>query len=174
MNNKTVLVLVVVLILIGGGILWKSAGVKVEPTDTTETTSEQSSATPSTPSTSGSQTSTKPPAPKPGVTSPSGWTEGETNTNPGNVTPDMPRLQVNYTDQGFLPISVIVQRGQEVRFMNQGKLQMWLSTNGKYAEFDQVSPVSRGEYYDFVFLKAGTYTYYNKADTTKTGTIIVK
>ncbi|OHA22597.1 MAG: hypothetical protein A3H57_01975 [Candidatus Taylorbacteria bacterium RIFCSPLOWO2_02_FULL_43_11] len=168
MSKKTILIILVVVAAIAVLFYWSDGSNPIDSifeNATSTTPSSKSNETGTTKTTS--QPSTK-------TTYPAKTQTPVTNTNPGNVTPALPRAQINFTDAGFTPISMQVKLGQTIRFMNLGGKLMWIVPDSNYPEFAQANPVSRGEYWDFTFNKAGTWRYHNKEDASKTGTISVQ
>ncbi len=97
---------------------------------------------------------------------------------------------VIYTDNGYLPNTLIIEKGKTVTFKNQSSKPMWTAsdlhpshrvyagtdlqehcpdTEGR--AFDQCVA---GDIYEFTFNKTGTWKYHNHLNAAHTGTIIVK
>lgn len=94
------------------------------------------------------------------------------------------QAEVNYSNDGFTPKTVTVQRGESVSFINNREQRpMWVAsddhpTHEKLPKFDAGKALGRfpkpGEDWSFTFKKPGTWTYHDHADPSKTGTIIVE
>lgn len=85
---------------------------------------------------------------------------------------------VSYTDSGFVPAKIEIQKGKSVHFVNNSNKAMSLTTvdpNSQiFREFNQEGSVGRGGSYDFTFLTEGTWWYVNRNSQKELGTIIVK
>jgi plastocyanin len=80
-------------------------------------------------------------------------------------------VQVSIRDNGFSPKHVTVTAGDTVRWTNNGQQNhQVVSTTGAFA-----SPVLRpGQSYSFRFTGAGSHTYRDALNPTRTGTVTVK
>ncbi len=96
---------------------------------------------------------------------------------------------VTYTNTGFEPQSVIIQRGQTIRFVNQASTGMWVGgndhpTHTNYPEtseddclgtsFDTCRVLQAGEFWEFTFDQAGKWGFHNHVRARDGGTIVVK
>jgi len=98
------------------------------------------------------------------------------NTVPANTSK---QVTVNYTDDGFSPSTVTINREDTVLFVNQSSETMWVAsaphpTHTDYPEFDEKAAVSNGGSWSFIFDKVGTWKYHNHRDSSNTGTIVVQ
>ena len=96
---------------------------------------------------------------------------------------------VTYTDDGFLPTRVEIQRGETVRFVNNGNRGVWIGGDNHpshtiYPEqsdsdclgtsFDTCRTLQAGEFWEFTFTHVGSWGYHNHVRARDTGTIIVR
>jgi len=102
---------------------------------------------------------------------------------------------ITYTDDGFSPASVTVNRGETVRFVNQSARGMWVGsddhpTHTQYdgtstrehcadgtnttGTFDQCRAAATGESWEYAFEKSGTFGFHNHMGASNTGTVIVQ
>lgn len=99
---------------------------------------------------------------------------------PVNVTVPSPKtITITYSDQGFGPAVVTINKGDTVKFINQSSGRMWVASNPHpthtdYPEFDEKSFAQNGGSYEFTFGKVGTWDYHNHGNPGDKGTIIVK
>ena len=89
-------------------------------------------------------------------------------------------VAVTYTDQGFSPTSVSIQKGETVTFVNQSSKAMWISsgvhpTHEVYSgttlaqhcpdadnlTFDECEGTPSGQSWIFTFTKSGSWGYHN-------------
>ena len=61
---------------------------------------------------------------------------------------------VSYTERGFTPATLSVNKGETVRFTNNSNNPLRLSL-----ENAQVTSLNHGEYYEYTFANAGTFVY---------------
>lgn len=96
---------------------------------------------------------------------------------------------VRYTDSGFEPQTVTIERGQAVLFVDEASGDMWVASamhpthevysgttlrehcNSGAEAFDQCGT---GEEYNFIFTKQGEWRYHNHVNASHTGTVIVE
>lgn len=98
-------------------------------------------------------------------------------------------VTVNYTDAGFEPKSVTIQRGQTVQFVNMSSRGMWVGsdshpTHTNYptksegdclgSSFDTCSSLPVGESWSFTFDETGSWGYHNHTQAGHRGAIIVQ
>lgn len=102
---------------------------------------------------------------------------------------------ITLTDNGFSPSSVSVARGETVRFINDSSRGMWVASNehpthteydgtstrehcangaNTGTSFDQCASVSKGDFWDYTFLKSGTFSFHNHVGASTTGTVVVR
>lgn len=100
------------------------------------------------------------------------------NVQPSSIE-EVSKITVNYTDKGFIPPLIEIQKGQTVQFVNQSAGGMWIGsgphpTHTEYPEFDAKKNFPNGGIYEFTFNKVGSWSYHNHIGSEKTGMIIVK
>ncbi|HAT68829.1 MAG: hypothetical protein A2481_04380 [Candidatus Yonathbacteria bacterium RIFOXYC2_FULL_47_9] len=170
MNKKYIIAgVVVVLAVCGGFLLGKRSAIAPEdqmgiPNGVTEQEATTTPVVPIVPTTKTTQTTTAKPA--------SGAT---------SIAPTMTKsgaYLVSYTDSGFVPAKIEIQKGKSVHFVNNSNKAMSLTTvdpnSQVFREFNQEGSVGRGGTYDFTFLTEGTWWYVNRNSQKELGTIIVK
>ena len=86
---------------------------------------------------------------------------------------------VRYGDNGFVPATIEIKSGEKIRFKNESKNLMQISTAGdkeeaSYGDFTQERPIPEGYFFDLTFSKKGAWFYQNLNDKSKTGIVIVK
>lgn len=95
------------------------------------------------------------------------------------LAPEIPRLVVFYTDQGFTPSIREVNKGEEVTFINNSSKGMRIASFqkenlGYYPGLSQPRTVARGEAFKFIFLEAGAWNYHNLNYENHTGIVVVR
>lgn len=94
--------------------------------------------------------------------------------------PPVPQAHmVRYTDSGYAPASLEINKGDTVIFANESNDKVWTAsgphpTHTNYSEFDQKSGGLPGSRYSFTFTKAGNWRYHNHLNPAHGGTIVVK
>lgn len=93
------------------------------------------------------------------------------------VTPK--EVVVKYTDTGFVPKTVTINKGDTVKFVSEASRTMWPAsdvhpTHLLYPEFDAKARLMTGQSYSFTFSKVGTWGYHNHTNANFTGTVVVK
>ena len=97
-----------------------------------------------------------------------------------SITPQVtPDYVISYTLNGFSPQTLRITSGKVVRFVNQTKLSMRITsatspTAGGSPEFSQSTTVGYAGHFDVTTGRKGTFVYYNINDTKKYGVIIVE
>ncbi|MEX0652420.1 MAG: hypothetical protein WD153_03105 [Candidatus Paceibacterota bacterium] len=96
---------------------------------------------------------------------------------------------VTYTDDGFSPAEIEIQKGDTVRFENKSSDRMWVGadihpTHSLYpvkssddclgSSFDQCRASVAGESWEFTFDEVGDWRYHNHTRASKRGTVTVK
>ncbi len=87
---------------------------------------------------------------------------------------------VLYSNGRFTPATITVKAGSTVTFINQSSQSMRVKHVETaiglptYNEFLQESTVGKGGIFKFVFLKRGSWNYYNMSNAKATGTIVVE
>jgi len=93
-----------------------------------------------------------------------------------------------YTNEGFSPSSVTVQKGTAVTFVNESQRGFWPATalhptheiypdkesNCGTSAFDACKPFAPGTSWTFTFNEIGTWRYHDHISASYTGTIIVE
>jgi len=87
-------------------------------------------------------------------------------------------VEIRYTDRGFNPDTITVNKGTTVFFINNSNKAFWPTTpivNGTFqpANFDAGTAIVTGGKYQYTFTTAGTWTYHDRFATTSKGTVIV-
>lgn len=94
---------------------------------------------------------------------------------------------VSYTDtNGFEPPEITISGGETIRFANNSSTRLWVAPNsaGRVAHYPNQSACSRsafdscvelypGDFWEFTFVKSGTWEFENKLNKDKTGVIVV-
>lgn len=162
MNNRSLLIIVGVIVVLGAGfLLFTGSGVDV-PSDTLSPAPPPSAA--ATPPPSDTPASTPPSAPTPPTTNQIGSGKGT----------------VNYTASGFIPASTQIVVGETITFVNNSNGTMRVVTSAVPSlpsqanpGFDQGVSVPRGGRFTFVFTIPGEWKYMNLNNPRHTGTVIV-
>ncbi len=99
------------------------------------------------------------------------------NPAPNQVKPTT--VNVNYTQDGFLPNTVTVSPGTTVTFTNQTSDKMWVASNPHPAhttlkEFDADRGFGSGESYAFTFTTPGTWKYHDHLRPSRGGVVVVR
>lgn len=98
------------------------------------------------------------------------------------------QVLASYTDGGFAPVSITINRGETVRFTNNSSDGLWVSAVGDsrskaypgtpngcgQSHFDSCRIIGRGEFWEFTFDVVGEWKYQNNLDKSKTAVIYVK
>ncbi len=89
------------------------------------------------------------------------------------------RSVVTYTDTGFSPSPLYVEKGETVTFVNESSKQMLVAsavypTHQILPNFVQKTAVSKGGIYEYTFVTIGTWKYQNDSNPADTGSIVVK
>ena len=101
---------------------------------------------------------------------------------------------ISYTDEGFVPESVNIERGQTVRFVNNASAETgtWpasavhpthtiypgsgiskCDTSEQSSIFDACRELQPGEFWEFTFTEAGEWRYHDHTHAYHTGAVIV-
>lgn len=95
---------------------------------------------------------------------------------------------IAYTNEGFSPKSITIQKGTEVEFVNQSEKNFWPAsalhpTHEVYPDkespcgtsaFDACEALAPGASWTFTFNEVGTWRYHDHINASYTGTIIVE
>ncbi len=150
MNKTTGIILLIILIIVGGFILY-GKGSK---------------------STTYNNVITENPTEAP-VTDDSAQPAG----NPPAPTSNAPT--VTYTDSGFSPAVLSITVGTTVTFVNQSSGMMWVASNPHpihtdLSGFDEKMAVPNGGTYSYTFVKIGQFGFHNHVNPSKVGVITVR
>jgi plastocyanin len=94
------------------------------------------------------------------------------------------QILVSYTDRGFEPAFATIKAGDAVRFTNNSSHDLWIAAAGGagsaypgdgnncgQSAFDSCRVLKYGEFWEFTFATAGTWSYQNNRDTKMTGVV---
>lgn len=94
---------------------------------------------------------------------------------------------VSYGDAGFWPATVTIKKGETIRFFNGTASGVHIvaavsasgapypaESNACGQAFDSCQPVQHGDFWEFTFDKAGTWSYRDTANPVHAGTVIVR
>ena len=97
------------------------------------------------------------------------------------------KLLVSYANDGFEPQRATVRAGDTVRFTNNSTRQLWIAANATAgplypnvqngcgsSALDSCRTLAPGEYWQFTFVKAGTWSYQNNLNKDDAGTVRVQ
>lgn len=81
-------------------------------------------------------------------------------------------------DNGFMPDSMTIKKGERVVFENKGKEAHWPASNIHpthliYPEFDPKNPIKPGENWEFIFQKVGIWRFHDHLFPDFTGSVVV-
>jgi plastocyanin len=117
-----------------------------------------------------------------------------TTINTASSTPVTPKtVTITYTDTGFSPKSIEINKGDTVKFVNNSSSGMWVASAmhpthtvydgttlqahcapGATLSFDSCKSIPDGSSYSFTFEKIGTWGYHNHAASSFFGNVVVK
>ncbi len=164
LNNKTVIVLIGVIVLLGGYLIFSKSS-----TPGTETVPAPATTTTSTVTTTATQTKS---VPKTTTTK----TTSVPKTTTSTITKDGLYV-IYYTNKGFSPVTLQIKKGKGVRFINNSDKAMRIFADLKYdtvySSLNESKTVGRGGTYDFVFNEPGNWAYHNENNQNDRGTVIV-
>jgi len=83
---------------------------------------------------------------------------------------------VSVASSGYTPLTIKIKKGQEVTWTNQETSPHRLAADQtELPGFETTEPLSQGDSYTYIFLKSGTYRYYDPDAPKKyVGTIVVE
>lgn len=92
---------------------------------------------------------------------------------------------VSYTSRGFEPAKIAIPKGDTIRWTNNSHNDLWVAAGGGAlypgaqdvcgsSAFDSCRVIKSGEFWEFTFTKAGTWSYVNNMDKTKGGAVTVQ
>ncbi len=167
MKTSTGIILLIVLIAVGGLILYG----KDKPTTYN----------------SGNDTATNTPSDTKTVTPPPQSPSQEPSPT---IKPDTKAITITYTDAGFAPGVVTIDKGTTVTFVNKSSGQMWVGSDPHPIHTDFSGTTTKnhcpdvtatafdqcgtGTSFSFTFDKIGSWKYHNHVSASKVGVIIVK
>lgn len=88
-------------------------------------------------------------------------------------------LTVEYTNDGYVPQTLNVTRGETVTFINKSSRSMWVASDNHpthtiYPEFDQKGLSRVEETYSFTFDNSGEWEYHDHLNPRADGLVIVE
>jgi plastocyanin len=180
MNNKAMVTLVVVVIIIAAGVIWFA----IRGTDTTTTNSNTQSATTNTnaESTISANTNTQDSLNTNQANTNSAPTlngqQGQYSGEPGVEGPDTQVFEVKYDGTSFSPKTLSIKAGDVVVFKNESSSAFRPASgphpaHTNYPEFDPKVDIAAGKSWSFTFTKVGTWPYHNHLNPSVFGTITV-
>lgn len=117
---------------------------------------------------------------------------GDTNTEEEPIGDPEFHALVSYTDDGFSPATVAIERGQTVRFVNNAAENTWpasavhpthtiypgsgidkCDTPEQSTIFDACRALLPGEFWEFTFTEAGEWRYHDHTHAFHTGSVVV-
>ena len=95
-----------------------------------------------------------------------------------NAIGDSRKAIITITDEGFLPSKIVIHRGVEVTFIQEGENLHWPASNMHptheiLSDFDSLRPLKKGESWSFVFLKSGEWKFHDHLFPLHGGVIVV-
>jgi len=82
--------------------------------------------------------------------------------------------QINYTDSGFNPMTITIKVNTPVKFSNKSSNKLWVKSNDPdLKDLDQKKASVENDEYTYVFSKVGTWKYFNREKSDKTGIVVV-
>ena len=94
---------------------------------------------------------------------------------------------VSFTERGFEPMSVTIQKGETVRFVNNSDANLWVAATGDsgaiypgtghecgQSAFDTCKTLKNGEFWEFTFSTVGAWSYHDNFDVERTGVVVVQ
>jgi plastocyanin len=116
-------------------------------------------------------------------------TTTEEKTEPSPATKESSTLVVTYTDEGFSPKEIAINKGGAVKFINNSSRGLWVGANNHpthtlYPEhsasdclgssFDTCKPIANGESWEFTFDQVGSWGYHNHVRARDLGVVVVQ
>jgi plastocyanin len=88
---------------------------------------------------------------------------------------------ISYTDTGFQPTQLIVNKGETVRFTNNSSHEVWIADTAYSAQsdctdavFNTCKELDPGDFWEYTFDTVGTIEYADMFNTQSMGSIEVK
>ncbi len=94
---------------------------------------------------------------------------------------------VSFTERGFEPTTVSVQKGETIRFINNSEHDLWIASTGDsgtvypgtghecgQSAFDTCRALKKGEFWEFTFSTVGAWSYHDNFDVERTGVVVVQ
>ena len=108
---------------------------------------------------------------------PSACNQGESTDRPRDDSENV--RTVIFGPDGFEPLRLEVDAGDEVRFLNESEAAMWPASNIHpthqiYPEFDAGEPIEPGESWGFTFDRPGFWRYHNHLGPERSGLVVVQ
>jgi plastocyanin len=176
MNSKTIAVIIVVLVLLGGGVYLysRSKQAKAPSNETMSYGNQQESM----PAENVPANNTTPPDTMSSNSQPANTPAGSHFSNEGDSSGQGTVHEIDFDGSSFSPASLSVKAGDTVVFKNKGSGAFWPASNPHpahtdYPGFDSEKPVAAGGSYQFIFTKVGTWGYHNHMAASQRGTITV-
>lgn len=93
-----------------------------------------------------------------------------------DVMTEHEQVIVTYNGSSFTPITITIEPGTEVVFLNESESTMWVASNPHpihtdYSAFDELGIFDQ---YTFLFEEVGTYKYHNHTKFSVGGSVIVQ
>src|SRR6185437_255902 len=152
MNKNIIIGIVVVIVILGGGFLLLKGNSMTKSSTANQSTTQPTEAMQPT----------------------SQATEGIQLTGTGAMSSNT----VSYTEDGFVPSTVTIKKGETVTWTNKDSDDLWVASNPHpthtdYPGFDELQGISTGKTYSFTFTKVGHWGYHNHLNPSQTGTVVV-
>ena len=101
------------------------------------------------------------------------------NRIPVSKLPSEGAATVTYSDDGFSPVTVTINAGEYVTWINNSSDRMWVSsdphpTHTNLPGFDQMEALGPGTNWSHTFTLPGTHTYHNHTNPSMKGTVVVR
>jgi plastocyanin len=167
-NNRIIIVLVAIIILLVGYIIYNRSSLTGSEYVSLSTETGTTTSTATIPEKSTPTSLAKPPV---------------KTTTTAALKQQMPTITkdglyiINYTDHGFSPATLQITRGKGVHFVNNSNKAMRIFSDFPndriYGAITQSKSVGRGETYDFIFNDAGNWGYHNANNPSDRGTVVV-
>jgi plastocyanin len=170
--NKSLIGVVVGLIVIVGAVFLMKNNASAPTTDNNNVQTQQPTPTPApnpTPTPNPTETPTPVPAPNPTPTP---------NPTPNPVTVAPKTIEVSMVDSGFNPASITINKGDTVKFVNNGTKAIWPAssphpTHTDYSAFDPKKGIAPGSSWSFTFTQVGKWAYHDHLNPTHYGSVTV-
>jgi plastocyanin len=93
-----------------------------------------------------------------------------------DVDAEEPTASVKITDEGFVPATIKIKKGQDIAWVNNRESAHQVFADQSSAPgLDSAEPLTEGDSYIYTFEKTGTFNYYDPLDPSQfKGTVIVE